>query len=109
MTITVQFSRYNDRRYSRPWIAKVTAWPVGGRATLAWGTYLGDDGGGEAEIAANPGDVIRYGQKDVRKPSGSTAQWAIVNTTGEPIDCTEAEAAKAYRRKASPPPEPQIV
>lgn len=97
MTITKEFGSYNQRRYSRPWIARVSAWPVGGRAELAWGTFLGDDNGGEAEVAAVPGDVVRYGQKDLRKPNGSTANWAIVQADGSLVDCKESEAAKAFR------------
>jgi hypothetical protein len=100
MTIRIPFTHYNARRYSRPWIAKVSSWAVGDRAVLAWGTYLGDDNGGEVEIDAEPGEVIRYGQKDNRGKSGS-AQWAIVQPDGTYSGCTEAEAAKQYRsRKA---------
>lgn len=98
MTITKEFGSYNQRRYSRPWIARVSAWPVGGRAELAWGTYLGDDTGGTVEIEASEGDVIRYGQKDNRGNGGS-ANWAIVQADGSFTDCKEANAAKAFRAK----------
>lgn len=97
MTIRIPFADYNHRRFSRPWIAKVTAWPVGGRATLQWGTFLGDHHGGEVEIEAEPGEVIRYGQKDHRAGNRTSAEWAIVGSDGAVNNCTEAHAAKVFR------------
>lgn len=94
--VSVQFSAYNARRYSRPWIARVSAWPVGGKATLEWGAYCGDDSGGEVEIMAKPGDIIRYGQKDTRGNNGS-ADWAIAQSDGSIQPVTEPEARKTYQ------------
>ena len=68
--VAVSFRAYNARRFSRPWVARVTSWPVGGKAELEFGKYLGDDSGGEAEIMALPGDIIRSGQRDGRGNSG---------------------------------------
>jgi hypothetical protein len=96
MTISVRFESYNNKRYGRPWIAKVISWPVGSRATLDWGTFLGDSNGGEAEVIARPGDVVRYGQKD-NKGYNSSAFWCIVQADGSLTVCTEPEAAKAHR------------
>lgn len=42
MRVTRRFGRYDDRRYGRPWIARVTSWPVGGRPEMEWGSYIGD-------------------------------------------------------------------
>jgi hypothetical protein len=100
MIVTINFSGYNFRRYSRPWIARVIAWPIGGRATLTWGTFLGNDAGGAAEIEAEPGDVIRYGQKDYRKAHNSSAEWALVLEDGSHQDIDELTAARAFRAKA---------
>lgn len=42
----------------------MTSWAVGSRPTLEFGGYLGTDEGGEVEIEALPGDIVRWGQKD---------------------------------------------
>lgn len=96
MRVTKKFNAYNGKRFNRPYLAKVMAWPVGGRAELSWGTYLGDEQGGVAEIEAAPGDVIRYGQKDTRGP-GSHAYWGIVNPDGSYDVCTEVVAVEHFR------------
>lgn len=82
MRVSISYGAYNDRRYSRPWIAKITAWPIGGNPVLAWGGYVGDYHGGEVEIEAEPGDIIRSGQKDYRTPSNSDNDWYIVTEAG---------------------------
>lgn len=99
MRITKEFSSYNHRRYSRPWIAKVTGWPVGSQPTLQWGTFLGQEGeAGECEIEAEPGDLIRWGQKDNRNPKYSTAYWGKVEADGMITTLTAVEARRAYER-----------
>ncbi len=89
--VAIRYGVYNDRRYGKPWIGRITSWPVGGRPEIAWGTYLGDYRGGEVEIMAAPGDIIRSGQRDNRG-NGTTNDWYVVNTDGSlrKIDQTEA-------------------
>ena len=96
LRVSIHYAGYNERRYSRPWIARVTAWPVGGRAALDWGRYLGGDSGGEVEIMARPGDIIRHGQKDTRGSNGSS-EWAVVQADGSIHNLTEAEARQTYK------------
>src|ERR1017187_6378175 len=64
--VSVGYDAYNSRRYSKPWIARIIAWPVGGVPTMESGSYVGDKKGGEVEIMAGPGDIIRDGQRDGR-------------------------------------------
>lgn len=90
------FDSYNQRRYGRPWIGRVTAWPVGGRPEIEFGRYAGDDNGGEAEIMAYPGDIIRWGQKDMRS-NKTDNDWGILQTNGTIVDCTQTEARAAYK------------
>jgi hypothetical protein len=98
MRVAIQFDSYNERRYSRPWIARVTAWPVGGRPALAFGAYVGPHGGaGEAEISARAGDIVRWGQKDGRSGNGTRAYWGVVEQDGSVTKVTEAEARKHIR------------
>lgn len=99
MRITISHGAYNHRRYSRPWIAKVTAWPVGAQPELAWGAFLGDDMGGETEIEAHPGDIIRSGQKDNRNPRKSDNNWYIVADDGTLIDATASTARTAWAKR----------
>ena len=100
------YGSYNARRYSRPWIAKITAWPVGGRPELAFGSYLGNhDGtsqvtGGEVEIMAFPGSILRSGQKDSRGNGGSNDWWEAM-PDGSMRSIGQGEARKLWdaRRK----------
>lgn len=93
---SASYGSYNARRYSRPWIGVITSWPVGGRPEIAWGSYLGDDaGGGEVEIMALPGSILRSGQKDTRGHGGCNDWWeAMPDGTMRMID--QAEARKLW-------------
>ena len=95
MRITISWDCYNQRRYNRPWIARVTAWPVGSRPAIEWGNYLGNDKGGELEIEAAVGDVIRYGQKDGRGKS-TINRYAIVLEDGSLLVVGEPNAKGYY-------------
>jgi len=95
MRVSQKFGSYNQRRYSKPWIAKITSWPIGGKPEVQWGAYCGDDNGGEVEIEAMPGDIIRTGQKDHR--GGNTdASWYIVQADGSLYSTDAAGARKAW-------------
>lgn len=95
MRVAERFGSYNQRRYGRPWIAKITSWPIGGKPEVQWGGYCGDDNGGEVEIEAVPGDIIRTGQKDHR--GGKTeATWNIVQADGSLLSTDAADARKAW-------------
>ena len=91
MRISIKYAGYNARRYSKPWIGKIRKWGVGEKPEIQWGSYLGDDDGGEVEIEANPGDIIRSGQKD-KRGNNTSADWYVVDNSGtpKPIDATEA-------------------
>jgi hypothetical protein len=89
---------YNTRRYSKPWIARVVDWKVGLSAELEFGKYLGNGDGGEREIMACAGDVVRWGIKDYRG-NGTRAYWGIVQEDGSVTQCTAAQARKAYQEK----------
>ena len=99
VTASVEFGGYNARRYSKPWIAKVTAWDAGKQPVIEFGNYVGDDDGGTAEISARAGDVVRYGQKDYRG-RGTTKQYGIVQADGSVQDVSDKEAMEAFRANA---------
>lgn len=97
LRVALEFDGCNPRRYSRPWIAVVTDWPVGGRATLEWGEFLGRNGdAGEVEILARPGDVVRWGQKDRRRPDKSESHWGIVEADASVREVDEPEARRHW-------------
>ena len=95
MRVSKSFGSYNFRRYGRPWIAKITAWPVGGKPELVWDGYVGDDNGGEVEMDALAGDIIRTGQKDNRG-NGGTNDWWVVNADGTLSSIDAAEGRKLF-------------
>jgi len=95
MRVSLKYGSYNFRRYSKPWIGKITAWPVGGKPEIKWGSYLGDDNGGEVEIEAQVGDIIRSGQKDHRG-NNTSADWYIVSSTGDLISADATGARKHW-------------
>jgi hypothetical protein len=95
--ISVEYDGYNGRRYSRPWIARVTAWPVGGSPTMEWGSYVGDDHGGEVEIMATPGDIIRDGQRDNRGNHNTVSNWSVVMADYTLRKINQVEARKLFR------------
>lgn len=77
MRVIREFPPYNDRRWSMPWIAIVTAWPIGGKPELRFGGLIGLT----AEIEAVPGMVVRWGQKDMRG-RGTRADWGVIQADG---------------------------
>jgi hypothetical protein len=102
MRVSVEYGSYNTRRYGKPWIAKITAWPVGGKPELEWGAYCGDDDGGECEIESQAGDIIRSGQRDGRGNGGSN-DWYIVEANGSLTCVDQPEARKAWEARQVKP------
>ena len=66
---------------------------MGEKPELQFGQYVGDSDGGEVELLAFPGEVIRYGQKDLRG-NGTQNAWGIANDDGtvRVVDASEARA-----------------
>jgi hypothetical protein len=95
--ISVGYSAYNFRRYSKPWIARIIAWPVGGVPTMEWGSYIGDSDGGEVEIMAVPGDIIRDGQRDGRGGKNTVRDWSMVMADYTLRKISQVEARQLFR------------
>lgn len=93
--VSLAVGGYNARRYNRPWIGRVTSWPVGGRPEIEWGRFCGDDSGGELEVMARPGDIVRSGQKDNRGNGGSN-DWYVVDQGGVLRGIEQPEARQLY-------------
>jgi len=95
MKIERNTSSYNERRYSRPWIAKVDF--SDSKGNFIWGQWIGRQGEeGILIIDANSGDIIAMGQKDLRKPRNSAPDYYEVLSDGT-LSSIESKAA-AYRQ-----------
>lgn len=96
MRISLPTSPYNPRRDGKPWICKVIDWPTGAsKPEIEWGSWYGRPGSaGELVIEAEPGDVLRHGQNDLRRSNHTYRQFVRVEADGSLVDLTDAEAAR---------------
>jgi len=99
MKITKNTASYNQRRYSRPWIAIVDFSDPKGN--FSFGDWTGDSyngGEGVLTIDANIGGIIATGQKDFRQPKNSAPNFYVVTTDGA-LDSIgdKGEAYKYYQ------------
>lgn len=95
MKIQRNTSSYNQRRYGKPWIARVDFSDPKG--TFDWGEWVGDHRNGTDGILivdAKPGDIIATGQKDFRQPRNSAPEWYQVGADGQLIHLKDK--ARAY-------------
>lgn len=101
MTFEINTGSYNERRYGRPWIAKVT-FDNSGKGTFEWGTWVGRMGeAGTLVIDAAEGEIVAQGQKDNRGGSTESSYYQVRN--GELVKlASKAEAYKAAREYVAP-------
>lgn len=88
MRVKYKVNSYNNRRYSRPWLAKVESWVVGGNPKLEFMSSL-DAHTVIADMAV--GDIVKFGQKDYRG-SNTINKFGYVDETGEIIEISAEEA-----------------
>lgn len=95
MRITIPTMSYNDRRYGKPWVAKVDF--TDPKGTFTFGNWIGATGErGELVVEAESGDIIAQGQKDSRKSHKSAPSFYQVNADGSLGD--ELTKVDAYHR-----------
>lgn len=94
---TKETGTYNEKRYSSPWCATVdfSSGPKGnyefGESTGAWGKA------GMLRVKCAPGDIIAYGQKDLRRPANSDHTILRMRPDGGMDDLGDkASAYKVY-------------
>lgn len=83
MNITRETSTYNERRYGKPWIAKVDF--TDPKGTFTFGDWSGDarnGGAGILSLNANPGEIVAIGLKDNRQPRNSSPDFYLVAPDG---------------------------
>lgn len=99
MRVTRSFGSYNTRRYSKPWIAQVIDWKIGKQADLAFG-HTNDL---IAEIDADPGVIVRWGQRDLRGRN-TTSLWGIVQQDGSILEIDDIESCRQHWLAGCPVP-----
>jgi len=98
--IEVKTSTYNQRRYSKPWIAKVD-FSNNPSGNYNWGDWIGDHYNGSdglLVITAKENDIIATGQKDFRQPKNSAPDWWYVDSVGNILALdSKADAYRYYQ------------
>jgi hypothetical protein len=94
---------YQKSAFSRPWIAKVIDWRFVSRPVLSWGECIEEFPGSEGllTIIAEPGDVIRWGQKSYCG-FGSSNLWGLVLGDGRVAQVPSATAREHWDRRFLP-------
>lgn len=80
MEITIETGNYNEKRFSRPWIARVD-FTENKKGEFSFGQWIGDHKNGREgmlSIDVNPDDIIAKGQKDYRQPRNSAPRFYTV-------------------------------
>lgn len=82
MEILVETNSYNERRYSKPWIA-IVSFNKEGRTEFSFGNWVGTPGNeGVLLINAEESDIVAVGQKDFRGKN-TTCEFHVVESSGE--------------------------
>ena len=96
MQIKITKDAYNARRYSRPWIARVT-FDASGKACYEFGHFVGAHGDeGLLVLDAPNNSIIATGQKDYRKNS-SEIYFKTVENDAISESISKAEAFEKYQ------------
>lgn len=107
MQITIETNCYNQRRYGKPWVARVD-FTQSTKGDFSWGDWTGDHyngGAGVLTISVNPGDIVAEGQKDTRQPRKSAPDFSVVGADGDLEYLGDKGAAYKYflaHRNAAP-------
>lgn len=94
--ITIKTEAYNQRRFSKPWIA-VVDFSSSPKGDFKWGSWVGTHNSGSEGllvIETNEGDIVAHGQKDFRQPRNSTPTYCQVRD-GQLVEL--ASKAEAYQ------------
>ena len=94
MDIKRETATYNQRRYGRPWIAKIVI--KDGKLDYQWGQWVGDHYNGSEGLLILTGmaigDIFAKGQRDNRKIANSAPDYYQLDASGKGISITKAEA-----------------
>ena len=109
MKITIETSSYNQRRYGKPWIARLDFSTASG--VFVFGAWLGQAGEeGELSLEVAPGDVVAQGQKDNRNPKNSAPKFSYIDAEGCRVSCgSKVAAVRAARSVLASSPNSEIL
>lgn len=95
MNIKIETGIYNEKRYGKPWIARVD-FKTNKKGDFSFGDWIGDPGYcGLLELEnINVGDIVARGQRDARKASNSAPDYYIVLEDGKLDQISKVEAYK---------------
>lgn len=99
MVVTVPFGPWNPAKFKFPYIGVVRAWEGDAPATEPGQFIGGPRHGGEAEVLANVGDVVRFGQRDM-EGRGKAFAWGVVEVNGDVRTLSRSEARRLFRLRA---------
>ena len=87
MHYTESTDGYNERRYGKPWMAKLDKLMTREFLFLDWNGRPGC--AGEFNFEAEPGTILAYGQKDHRKGRGGVDGYQICMPDGSMLRVTD--------------------
>lgn len=98
----VSIAPFDPNEMKMPWIARIDEWE-GQAPLLTFGGYTRNDWddlstGGVLEVAARPGDLVRWGQRSRTGPGRMTHGLVMPDYTVKEL--TTGEAHKAWRDRA---------
>ena len=107
MKIERETRAYNERRYGKPWIARITISADGTKLDYAWGDWIGTPGDeGILILTLEVGDVYARGQKDHRGNRNGVDYYVLAaDGTGTKL----GDKAAAYKYLTAPRPGPETV
>jgi hypothetical protein len=95
MLITKEFAAYNDRRYGKPWAARLTISPDLKLQYEFIGNWSGNRGSsGKLFFQAEPGTYVATGQKDHRG-NGTSRDYYLVQEDGSLKEIDKADLIQA--------------
>lgn len=80
MQYTETTAAYNERRYGKPWMARVITSTTKDFTFIDWEGRPGSVG--QFSFTAEPGTILAYGQKDIRKGRGGVDGYQICMPDG---------------------------
>lgn len=104
MKISIETGVYNEKRYGKPWIAKVS-FQDSKQGTFQFGDWIGQEGGqGVLELDdVQIGDVVARGQKDFRNPKNSAPCFYVVRSADDLEHVSKLDAYKHWQASLTKP------
>ena len=95
-TVTIETVGYNEKRYGKPWIAKVN-FSANGASKFDFGNWAGCPGAeGTLTIIAETGAILAEGQRDFRTRDSQYIKYYAVNPDGTLTELGDKGAAYKY-------------